>query len=320
MTDGNLAKAIKGGEFILTGECYPPRGADPSGLRECAAALKGLVQAINVPESEDGPRMASIAACKHVLDAGAEPILHLLTRDLNRIALQATILGAASLGVKNVLCLAGWHQALTSTGDARGVFDVDPIQLLQVADSIRKGGRLSNGETIDAPIDLLLGALTNPFSDPMELQVIALDRAVASGADFIITQPVFNTERFAEWMAAVRDRGIHERTCIIATVMPLKLAEDAKALAEKFRGLDIPDPSTAGAEAAGQDGLVPEGRGGRARHPRDERRHRPRGGSLEGFEVGKCPPYEGGPASGPRGFLRTNLPQPLLRKEGSIRN
>lgn len=246
----DLAKAIKGGDFILTGECYPPRGTDPSGLRECAAALKGLVQAINVPESEDGPRMGSLAACKHILDAGAEPILHLLTRDLNRIALQSAMLGAASLGVKNILCLAGWHQALTSTGDAKGVFDIDPIQLLQVADSIRKDAKLSDGDPIDAPIDLLLGALTNPFSDPMELQIIALDRAVAAGADFIITQPVFNTARFEEWMAAVRDRGIHERTCIIATVMPLRSSEEASALAAKYRSLDIPDTSAFGVDAA----------------------------------------------------------------------
>jgi methylenetetrahydrofolate reductase (NADPH) len=246
----DLAKAIKGGEFILTGDCCPPRGADPSGLKECAAGLKGFVNAINVPESEDGPRMSSLAACKHILDAGAEPILHLLTRDLNRIALQATILGAASLGVRNVLCLAGHHQTLTSAGDARGVFDVDPIQLLRIADGIRKGGTLSDGESLDAPIELLLGTDTNPFSDPMDLQVIALDRAVAAGSDFIITQPVFNTARFEEWMAAVRDRGIHERTCIIASVLPLKSSDEASRLVIKYRSLDIPDTSAVGVEAA----------------------------------------------------------------------
>lgn len=251
MTDGSsLAKAIKDGQFIVTGECTPPRGSNLSGLKECASAMKGLAQAINIPESEDGPRMSGLAACKHVLDAGAEPILHLLTRDLNRIALQATILGAASLGVTSILCLAGRHQTLTSAGDARGVFDIDPIQLLQVADSIRKGGKLSDGEAVDGPVDLLLGTDTNPFSDPLELQVITLDRAVASGADFVITQPVFNTERFGEWMAAVRARGIHERTCIIASVMPLKSLEEASALAAKFRHLDIPDTSAVGAEAA----------------------------------------------------------------------
>lgn len=260
MTDGSgLAKAIKGGDFIITGECCPPRGANPAGLKECVSLLKGIVHAINVPESEDGPRMCSLAACKHILDAGAEPILHLVTRDLNRIALQSAILGAASLGVKNILCLAGWHQTLTSAGDARGVFDIDPIQLLQVADSIRKDGKLSDGQSLDAPIDLLLGALTNPFSDPMELQVIALDRAVAAGADFIITQPVFNTARFEEWMAAVRDRGIHERTCIIATVMPLKSSEEAAALVAKFRGLDIPDASVAGAESAAKTATFVKG-------------------------------------------------------------
>lgn len=255
----DLAKAIKDGEFIITGECYPPKGADPASLIECASRMKGLVQAINVPESEDGPRMGSIAACKHILDAGAEPILHLLTRDLNRIALQSAILGAASLGVKNILCLAGWHQALTSTGDAKGVFDIDPIQLLQVADSIRKDGKLSDGEAIDAPIDLLLGALTNPFSDPMELQVITLDRAVSAGADFIITQPVFNTARFEEWMSAVRDRGIYEGTCIIASVMPLKSSEEASELAAKYRSLDIPDTSAVGVEAASKTAALLRG-------------------------------------------------------------
>ena len=251
MTDGSsLARAIKGGEFIVTGECHPPRGASPSGLTECAAQLKGLVNAVNVTESEDGPRMSSLAACKHLLDAGVEPVLHLLTRDLNRIALQSTILGAASLGVRNILCVAGRHQTLTSAGDAKGVFDIDPIQLLRVADSIRQGEKLSDGEPVDAPVDILLGAETNPSSDPMELQVIALDRAVASGADFVITQPIFNTARFQEWMAAVRDRGIHKRTCIIASVMPLESAEEAKVLAEKFRALDIPDVNETGVEAA----------------------------------------------------------------------
>ena len=246
----DLAQAVKGGKFVVTGECHPPRGADAAGIKECATRLNALVDAVNVIESEDGPRMSSLAACGHVLEAGAEPILHILTRDLNRIALQSTLLGAASMGIRNILCLAGKHQTLTSAGDARGVYDIDPLQLVQVADTMRRGGRLSDGEPLDAPVEMLLGVETNPFSDPLDLQVITLDRAAALGADFVITQPVFNTNRFEEWMGLVRARGIHEKMCVIASVMPLESAEEASAMVAKFRGLDIPDTSAVGADSA----------------------------------------------------------------------
>ena len=258
--DGQFGAAIARGEFVVTAECKPPCGAAVDRLKTCAATLGRAVHAISVPESEDGPRLSSLAACAHLAAAGVEPILHLLTRDLNRIALQSAILGASSLGIRNVLCLTGRHQTLTTSSSARGVFDLDQIQLLRVADGMRKEGRFADGRQMDSPIELLLGTDTNPFGDPMELQVLALEKAAAAGADFVMTQPVFNMNRFEEWMTLVRERGIHSRTCVIASVMPLTSRDEASALAESRRYLDIPaeiierldaaDPRAAGIEMA----------------------------------------------------------------------
>lgn len=239
--DGQFATAVLSGEFVLTAECRPPRGADAGRLTTCAAALGSAVHAISVPESEDGPRLSSLAACAQLKAAGVDPILHVLTRDLNRIALQSAVLGAASLGIRNVLCVTGRHQTLTRSSSARGVFDVDPPQFLRIANDMRKEGRLADGQMLDSPVDLFLGADANPFAEPIELHLIAVRKAVSAGADFVITQPVFDIERFEAWMAAVRERGIHERTCVIAGVMPLTSQEQAAELSRNVRSLHIPE-------------------------------------------------------------------------------
>jgi len=238
---GNLAGAVASGDFVVTAQCRPPRGGDVDRLKKCAADLRGVVHAISAPESEDGPRQSSLAACAHLADAGVEPILHLLTRDMNRIALQSAILGAASMGVRNVLCLSGRHQTLTTSSSARGVFDIDPIQLLRVADGMRKEGRLADGQTMDSPIELFLGTDTNPFADLVDLQLVTLQKAVSAGVDFVITQPVFDMERFGAWMSAVREHELHDRTCIIAGLLPLTSREQAASLMGKYRSLMIPD-------------------------------------------------------------------------------
>ena len=231
MAESKLEKAIKSGEFVITAECRPPRGAGADVFKTCVSALGGAVQAISVPESEDGVRQCSLAACGHLIAAGAEPILHLLTRDMNRIALQASILGAASMGIRNILCTSGRHQALTTSGTAKGVNDIDPLQLLCVSDNMRREGRLADGQMLDSPIELLLGTDTNPFAEPIELHLLALERAVAAGADFVMTSPVFDLAKFEEWMAQVRQRGLHQRTCIIASV----LAAIPEDIAEKYK-------------------------------------------------------------------------------------
>jgi methylenetetrahydrofolate reductase (NADPH) len=262
MSGEGLAKAIKNGRFVVTAEFVPPRGSDTAKIKAAAEALKGA-DAVCVSESQDGVRMCSLSASGHLAAAGVEPVLSLLTRDQNRIALQASILGAISVGVHSVMCMSGRHQALTTSGTAKGVFDLDPIQLVRIADAMRKTGQLADGQPLDSPVDLVLGIDTNPFADPAELQVIALDKAVAAGADFVITQPVFNIDKFNVWMTYVRERGIHTRTCILAGVMPLTSAQEAIRLAEKYSHLDIPedvierlqtaqDPQSAGVHLAAE--------------------------------------------------------------------
>ncbi|MDO8684098.1 MAG: methylenetetrahydrofolate reductase, partial [Armatimonadota bacterium] len=181
------------------------------------------------------------AACSHLKSGGVEPILGLLTRDLNRIALQSQMLGALSMGVDNVLCIAGRHQALTTSDTAKGVFDLDPIQLVRILNAMRTEGKLADGTELESPVNMLVGTDTNPFADPIELQAMALDKAVAAGADFIMTHPVFNLDRFNAWMTYVRERGLHTKTCVIASVMPLTSSQQAISLAEKYKHLDIPD-------------------------------------------------------------------------------
>lgn len=241
MNEELLAKAVRNGRFVVTAECRPPRGTDVSRLQACAKALGDSVDAVYAPESEDGVRLSSLAACGHLAAGGAEPILSLLTRDLNRIALQSAILGAASNGVNNVLCLTGRHQTLTTSGSAKGVFDVDQVQLLQVADGIRKSGTLADGEMLDSPVPLVLGTDTNPFAEPVELHVIALEKAVRAGADFVITAPVFNVAKFGAWMDEIRKRGVHDCTCIIASVMPLKSSREITNLSDRYGNVGIPE-------------------------------------------------------------------------------
>lgn len=235
----SFADAIKLGRFVVTGWCVPPRGTDTGTVKACAEMLRGVTNAIHVPECEDGVRMSALAACNHLIAADAEPILHLVTRDMNRIALQAALLGAASMGVRCVLCTTGRHQALTDLRSARGVFDVDPVQLLAIADAMRKSGEPAGGTKIAGAFDVLLGTDTNPFSDPVELQVMALEKAVAAGADFVVTQPVFDLDKFEAWMRLVRERGLCDQTAVIASVMPLASAQQASDLAAKYNHLDI---------------------------------------------------------------------------------
>lgn len=237
-----LKKILDMGELAVTAECGPPKGADPDAILRKADLLSGKVDAINVTDNQTAiVRMSSLAACSLLLSRGLEPVLQAVVRDRNRIALQSDILGASALGIRNILCLSGDHQSFGNQPQAMGVFDLDSIQLVQTIKTMRDQGTVLGGELLTKSPRLFIGAAANPFADPLELRVIRLAKKIRAGADFIQTQCVYNLKRFTEWMSLITDRGLPERTNILAGVTPLKSAGMAHYMSNKVSGMDIPD-------------------------------------------------------------------------------
>jgi methylenetetrahydrofolate reductase (NADPH) len=165
----------------------------------------------------------------------------MVVRDRNRIALQSDILGAAAMGIRNVLCLSGDHQSFGNQPDAMGVFDLDSIQFLQVVKRMRDEGEILGGEPLTKAPSVFIGAAANPFADPLPFRVIRLAKKVKAGADFIQTQCIFNLERFEEWMAMARDRGLTDKVAILGGVTPFKSSGMAKYMKTRVSGMDVPD-------------------------------------------------------------------------------
>jgi methylenetetrahydrofolate reductase (NADPH) len=174
-TQSRLQEILSKGEFAVTAECGPPRGATPEVVRKKGELLKRCVDAVNVTDNQTAiVRMSSIAACSHLLQMGLEPVMQMVTRDRNRIALQSDILGAYSLGIKNILCLSGDHQSFGSQPDALNVFDIDSMNLIRTVQIMRDQGKDMSGFELNGPPRMFIGAAANPFADPFEYRVIRL--------------------------------------------------------------------------------------------------------------------------------------------------
>jgi methylenetetrahydrofolate reductase (NADPH) len=237
-----LHQVLLTGSFAVTAECGPPRGANPEVVRRKGGLLRGYVDAVNVTDNQTAiVRMSSIASCVHLLEIDLEPVMQVVTRDRNRIALQSDVMGAYSLGIRNILCLSGDHQKFGSQPDALNVFDIDSINLLQVVKTMRDEGKDMSGFELDESPRMFIGAAANPFADPLEYRVVRLAKKIEAGADFIQTQCVYNLPRFKEWMRLLREEGLTERVFILAGVTPLKSAAMARYMASKVAGMDIPE-------------------------------------------------------------------------------
>jgi len=237
----NLQTVLEAGNFAVTAEAGPPRGAKPEVIRQKAKILKGSVDACNVTDNQTSVvRMCSMAACKILCEEGIDAVMQMVCRDRNRIAAQSDILGAASLGITNLLCLSGDHQVFGDDPQAKNVFDLDSIQLIKVARQMCEG-KFAGGKDVDGNPGLFIGAAANPFADPFKIRVPRLAKKVAAGAQFIQTQCIFNVEKFTEWMNGVRDRGLHEKTYILGGITPIKSLPMAKYMATKVAGMDVPD-------------------------------------------------------------------------------
>jgi methylenetetrahydrofolate reductase (NADPH) len=241
-TPSKLEKILASGNLAVTSECGPPRGSDPEAIIEKANLIKDYVDAINITDNQTSvTRMCSLAACIRLKLMGLEPVLQMVTRDRNRIALQSDILGAASFDIYNMLCLSGDHQSFGDCPSGQNVHDLDSMQLIQTLRRMRDEGKFIGGDEIKRPPKMFVGAAANPFADPFEIRVARLAKKVAAGAEFIQTQCIYNLDKFEKWMEGVRDRGLHEKVHILAGVTPFKSAGMARYMKNKVPGMDVPD-------------------------------------------------------------------------------
>ncbi|TSA16358.1 methylenetetrahydrofolate reductase [bacterium] len=236
-----LKEKIESNRFIVCGEIGPPQSCDGDVIRSKSKHFKGYVDAVNITDNQTAiARLSSIASAKILLDEGVEPIMQMTCRDRNRLAIQSDLLGAAALGIRNVLCLTGDHQKFGDHPEAKGVFDLDSIQLIATVATMNRGFLLSGFEMKKAPA-FLIGAAANPFAEPFEMRIIRLHKKIQAGAHFIQTQPVFDLELFIRWMQRVVEMGLHEKTAILAGVLPVKSVKTLLWMKEKVPGVKIHD-------------------------------------------------------------------------------
>ena len=239
----NLEKLLRKGEFVVTSELGPPRGSSREAVEKKAELLKGYADAFNLTDCQTAMvRLSSIASGAILLDMGMEPVVQMTCRDRNRIAMQSDILGAAALGMKNLLCLTGDHQCFGDHPEAKGVFDLDSINQLDMFRQMRDEKKFQSGEELKTEEPkLFLGAAENPFADPFQYRAARLAKKVKAGADFIQTQIIYNVEKFEEWMGMVREMGLHKKVSILAGVTPIRSLGMAKYMKKNVPGMDVPD-------------------------------------------------------------------------------
>lgn len=238
----NLEKIINSGQFVVTGELGPPKGADISQLKHHADHMRNHVDAYNITDNQTAIVRTSSIACGSVLvQMGLEPIIQITVRDRNRISIQSDVLGASALGIKNILCLAGDHQKFGNEPCSKGVYDLDSIQLLKGLQELRDEEHFMGGEKLESPVSYYLGAVENPFADPFEYRVERLAKKINAGASFIQSQCIFDVDRFERFMEMVRERGLHKKAAIMGGITPIKSLGAARYMKNNVSGITIPD-------------------------------------------------------------------------------
>ena len=243
LVGSNLEKVLRAGHFAVTGELGPPQSADPEVIRKKAALLRGYCEAVNITDNQTAiVRMSSIGAGAIVVQEGLEPVIQMTCRDRNRLAIQSDLLGAFALGMRNLLCLTGDHQTFGNHPNAKNVFDMDSIQLVQTVTAMRDSKVFQCGDAFKGPEPrFFVGAAAAPFADPLEFRPYRLAKKVKAGANFIQTQLIYDIEAFQAFMEKVRKLGVHEQTFILAGVGPLKGPAMAKYMKDNVPGILIPD-------------------------------------------------------------------------------
>lgn len=243
MIESNLKRVLESGKFAVTAECGPPKGADRKIIEAKAQLLRDWVDAANVTDNQTAvTRMSSLAACAILKSLGLDPVFQLTCRDRNRIALQSDILGAYALGIRNLLCLTGDHHSAGNHPQAKGVFDLDSIHLIETVKKMRDEGLFLSGDKLEGERPMMfIGAVENPFAPPYEFRALRLKKKVEAGAQFIQTQIVYNVGRFKEFMRHAGDLDLLDKVFILAGVCPIKTPGAARYMRDNVPGLDVPN-------------------------------------------------------------------------------
>ena len=239
---GRLERVLRRGEFAVTAELNPPDSANPDDVLERVKPFEGWVDAINATDGSGANcHMSSVAICALLTRVGYSPVFQISCRDYNRIAIQGNVLGAAALGVCNVLCLSGDGVQSGDHPEAKPVFDLDSTALLSTIRTMRDEQRFLSGRKITTPPAMFLGAAANPFVPPYDFRPINLAKKVQAGAQFIQTQYCFDVPLLERFMARIRDMGLHEKCFIMVGVGPLASARTAKWMRSNVPGVHVPD-------------------------------------------------------------------------------
>jgi methylenetetrahydrofolate reductase (NADPH) len=256
----NLERVLKAGHFAFTGELGPPRGTSAQEVRDKASHLKGMVDAVNITDNQTSVvRMSSWAASLLLIQEGMEPNYQMVCRDRNRLAMQSDILGAYAHGIRNMLCLSGDHQQFGDHPTAKGVFDIDSMQLIGMVKHMRDMGKFMSEQDIVEPPRIFIGAAANPFAEPFRWRVQRLAKKVQAGADFIQTQCIYNMDKFREWVKQANDMGLSEKVYILAGVTPMKSIGMARYMQSKVPGMDVPESIIKRLQGAGKGKIAEEG-------------------------------------------------------------
>jgi len=238
----NLEKVLESGRFAVTAEAGPPKGTSAAVIQRKAELLRRCCDAVNVTDNQTAiVRMSSLAGCTLLKQQGVDPVMQIVCRDRNRIAIQSDVLGAVAMGIGNILCLSGDHQKFGNHPTAKNVFDIDSIQLIQTLKNMRDEKKFICGEEISGEVPLFIGAAANPFADPFEFRVARLAKKVKAGADFIQTQAIYDVAKFAKWMEMVCERGLDKQVHILAGVIPIRSAGMARYMRDYVSGVSVPD-------------------------------------------------------------------------------
>ncbi|MBF0252516.1 MAG: methylenetetrahydrofolate reductase [Candidatus Omnitrophica bacterium] len=230
---------INNNEFVVTTEIGPPKGVDLAPILEDLKIVKGKVDAVNVTDQQSAVmRLGSVAASKALIDNGYEPICQFTCRDRNRIALQSDLLSAYSLGIENILIMTGDHPILGDHPQAKPVYDLDSVNLLNAVNSLHSGKDLA-GKVLSGSPDFLVGAVVNPGADPLEPEILKMEKKINLGARFFQTQAIFDIDIFCDFLEAIK--GIRKNIKILGGIVPLKSAKMARYMNANIPGVTIPE-------------------------------------------------------------------------------